>query len=159
MRNVDSCHCWRCTFYLCKMRNRFLVNFKTAPFFCKLTVYKRGRGERDPVLIQFGEKCSDGSHVDAIWDSVLVVTTCGLVGWSLHQPTSHKYSCVCNYRISQREWCHLRLLFLSLLLALCFKFFPMRAYFCSILNFHFHHAFPFRLKVCLCSRILYLLRL
>jgi hypothetical protein len=27
MRNLDSCRCWRCTFYLCKVRNRFLVNF------------------------------------------------------------------------------------------------------------------------------------
>jgi hypothetical protein len=25
--NLDSCRCWRCTFYPCKVRNRFLVNF------------------------------------------------------------------------------------------------------------------------------------
>jgi hypothetical protein len=26
-KNVDSCHCWRCTFCPCKVRNKFLVNF------------------------------------------------------------------------------------------------------------------------------------
>jgi len=27
MRNLDSCRCWRCTLCLCKVRNKFLVNF------------------------------------------------------------------------------------------------------------------------------------
>ena len=27
MRNLDTCHCWRCTFCPCKVRNKFLVNF------------------------------------------------------------------------------------------------------------------------------------
>ena len=28
MRNLDSCHCWRCTLCPCKLRNKFLVNFR-----------------------------------------------------------------------------------------------------------------------------------
>jgi hypothetical protein len=34
MRNLDSCRCWRCTLCPCTVRNKFLVNFWTAPFFC-----------------------------------------------------------------------------------------------------------------------------
>jgi len=35
MRNWDSCRCWRCTFCPCKVRNRFLLTFETAPFICE----------------------------------------------------------------------------------------------------------------------------
>ena len=39
MRNLDSCRYWRCTLCPCKVRNKFLVNFETAPFFCVYPVY------------------------------------------------------------------------------------------------------------------------
>ena len=39
IRNLDICRCWRCKLCQCKVRNKFLVKFETAPFFSVYTVY------------------------------------------------------------------------------------------------------------------------
>jgi hypothetical protein len=39
MRNLDSCHCWRCTLCPCKLKNKFLAFWNRTILLCTLFIY------------------------------------------------------------------------------------------------------------------------
>ena len=53
MRNLDICHCWRCTLCPCKVRNKFLVNFRNRTILlcipCTVTAIHKFRGRFEVI--------------------------------------------------------------------------------------------------------------
>jgi hypothetical protein len=93
MRNLDSCYCWRCTLYPCKVKNKFLVNFWNSaillciPCVCVciyiiiLCITRRAiliiRVLLTSLAVQKeGCACSDGGRYE-------FVTFCSTVSWVL----------------------------------------------------------------------------